>query len=337
MPGVVGGRYRRFNEDTAMHRASHCRTNGVFFVLGVLSGLSCGCARQVEHAVISPDGKYFAQSTSFGTTIHEIESGKKVKELQGAAASNLTFSADSKYLASGKLSELTLWNWAEGEPLASWKGHNRHSFKMAFSRDGLLLAARDDRSLRVWETRKQRLVLTISLPFEMDSLAFSPDGKVLAVAGTEAKEKEPRFHEIKLWQVPSGKALGTLQGPEYCMVQSLQFSPDGRFVATGLSIQASRLWDARARKEVWKQEVGNVDYDILTFSSDGKQLAVGGYESVCVLDAAKGTMIKKLELPGSPITSLTAVAQPARLVVAKRDSVHAIDLDSWKQQQLFPK
>jgi WD40 repeat protein len=285
--------------------------------------------------VITPDGKYFAQSTGFGTTIYEVETGKKWKELKGAAASNLRFSADSKFLASGNVTELVLWDCAEGNALATWKGDNRWSFKMDFSVDSSLLAARDDKSLRVWETAKQRLVLTIPLPYEMDSLAFSPNGKCLAVAGTEPKEKEPRGHEIKVWEVPSGKLLMTLQGPEYCIVKSLAFSPDGEYLATGLSVQASRLWAVAARKEVWKQQVGNVDYDILRFSADGKQLIVGGFQSLYRLDVEKGNVLKKHELPGSPITSLAVTAKPALLFVTKKNSVDSIDLDSGKEQRLL--
>jgi WD40 repeat protein len=332
---MTSDRYRRFTEDTAMHGLGHFRTNGLFFVLVVLSGLSAGCGGEVEHAVISPDGKYFAQSTGVGTTICEVETGKKWKELKGAAASNLKFSADSKFLASGHVTELVLWDCAEGKVLATWKGNNRWSFKMDFSRDSSLLAARDDKSLRVWETAKQQLVLTIPLPYEMDSLAFSPNGKFLAVAGTETKEKEPRGHAIKVWGVPSGKLLTTLQGPEYCIVKSLAFSPDGEYLATGLSVQASRLWAVSTRKEVWKQQVGNVDYDILTFSADGKQLVVGGFQSLYLLDVAKGTVLKKHELPGSPITSVTATEKPALFFVTKKNSVFAIDLNSDKEQQLL--
>jgi WD40 repeat protein len=318
------------------------RTKGLHFNLVFLLGLYSGCIGQgceghIQDAVLSPDGEYFAQSTGFGIIIYEVETGKKAQELNGGAASQLKFSTDSKYLASGGLTELTLWDWAGGKRLASWKGTNRYSFKMDFSHDGSLLAARDNPSLRVWETAMQKLVLTIPMPHEMDCLAFSPDGKMLAVAGTETKEKEPRFHEIKLWEVSSGKLLGILKGPEYCFVKSLAFSADGDYLATGLSIQEARMWAVRTRKEVWKQHVGNVDYDILAFSPDGKQLVVGGFQSLSVLDVAKGKVIKKHELPGSAMSSLTISMKPARLLIAKKNSVYSIDIDSGKVKRLFPK
>lgn len=318
-----------------MHTARPFRKQGILFVLVFMSGFSVGCAAQAQNAVISPDGKYFAQSTGSSTTIFEVETGKTWKELKGTSASNLKFSSNSKFLASGNVSELVLWDCAEGKALATWKGDNRWSFKMDFSQDGSLLAARDDRSLRVWQTAKQQLVLTIPMPYEMDSLAFSPNGKFLAVAGTEIKEKEPRGHEIKVWEVPSSKLLMTLQGPEYCIVKSLAFSPDGEYLATGLSMPAARLWAISTRKEVWKQEVESVDYNILTFSADGKELIVGGYQSLIRLDVEKGKVLKKHELPGSPITSVAATAKPALLFVTKKNSVSSIDLESGKEQRLL--
>src|SRR6185436_7229735 len=52
------------------------RTSSLVLLLAILSILPTGCAGQagigqVEDAVISPDGKYFAQSTAFGTTVQE--------------------------------------------------------------------------------------------------------------------------------------------------------------------------------------------------------------------------------------------------------------------------
>jgi hypothetical protein len=44
----------------------------------------------------------------------------------------------------------------------------------------------------------------------MNCVSFSPDGKLAAVAGAETREEEPRDHEIKLWEVPSGKLHASL-------------------------------------------------------------------------------------------------------------------------------
>ena len=75
---------------------------------------------------------------------------------------------------------------------------NRSGFVMDFGGDVPYLQPRDDNSLRVWEAKSQHLLLTIPLPYEMDALAVSSDGKPVAVAGTEIKKEGDRGHEIRI-------------------------------------------------------------------------------------------------------------------------------------------
>lgn len=325
--------------DRVMRYSRHSRARILTFRLILTAGLSAGCSGWGEddrlvHTAISPDGKYFARSTPSGTTIYEVEGGRKLKVLKDAGATRLKFSRDSRYLATASGGELSLRDWSEGKALAVWHGKNRFSFDMDFSPDGTLLAARDDNSLRVWDTGNQRAVLSIPLDFEMGPVAFSPDGKLLAVAGTRETATEPRFHEINLWEVARGKLLESLHG-EYCIVNSLAFSADGSHLAAGLSIQSATLWSVATKKEVWKQKVGNVDYEILAFSSDGKRLAIGGYETLCVLGVSDGKLLKRYELPGSSISSLAAAKEPNHLLLARKRGLHSLDLNSGLEQVLI--
>ena len=59
--------------------------------------------------------------------------------------------------------------------------------------------------------------------YESTALAFSPDGKVLAVAGN--------LPEIRLWDVADGRLLATLKGHSE-RVLALAFSPDGTLLAS---------------------------------------------------------------------------------------------------------
>jgi len=54
-------------------------------------------------------------------------------------------------------------------------------------------------------------------------VAFSPDGKTLASAGSDAK--------VKLWDVASGKELTTLLGHTE-RINGVAFSADGKRLAT---------------------------------------------------------------------------------------------------------
>ena len=71
---------------------------------------------------------------------------------------------------------------------------------------------------------------------EVDSVAFSPDGKTLASGGKDTP--------IKLWDAETGKLLRTLTG-HTGRVESLAFSPDGKTLATGGGggDTSVKLWD----------------------------------------------------------------------------------------------
>jgi WD40 repeat protein len=68
------------------------------------------------------------------------------------------------------------------------------------------------------------------------SVAFSPDGQILASGGDDNK--------ITLWDVATGQERAILQEHRH-LVWSVAFSPDGRILASGSGIGDStiKLWD----------------------------------------------------------------------------------------------
>src|SRR5262249_34663688 len=114
--------------------------------------------------------------------------------------------------------------------------HTRQVDYLALSPGGALLATGNnfEAVLQVWQTAPGKGVLYRPVPegFNMQVMAFTPDGKTLAVAGQSISNN---FARVYLWDVPGGKELRRfpipVNNPPFGCVGSL--SPDGKTLAVG--------------------------------------------------------------------------------------------------------
>jgi tetratricopeptide (TPR) repeat protein len=174
--------------------------------------------------------------------------------------------------------------------IRSLVGHTNYCLSLGFSRDGRLLASgsRDGRAI-VWSTATWQATQTLLNPDKnelggrglIEDVAFSPDGKTLAIASREAGGK------VLLWNVADGK-LVALKGHS-AAVQAVAFSPDGRTLASGSTDQTVRLWNVETRRELMQLDAGDLELGevrTLTFSPDGKRLLAGGRGTAALWSAA---------------------------------------------------
>jgi uncharacterized protein (TIGR03067 family) len=98
------------------------------------------------------------------------------------------------------------------------------------------------------------------------SLAFSPDGKLLATASVD--------HTIRLWNVADGKEVAMLKG-HTARLNVVAFSPDGTLLISAGYDKTVKLWDVVRRKLFLSSPQESIVHS-LALSPDGKTLAVGG-------------------------------------------------------------
>jgi WD40 repeat protein len=201
---------------------------------------------------------------------------------------------------------------------------------VAFSPDGKTLASAslDDKMLRserrgstieLWEVATGKN--TAKFPVvngSIESLAFSPDGKILASG-------EP--DEIRLWNVATGKNTAKFQdAPGF--VGCLAFSPDGKTLASGSLGKPMKLWDVAGGKEkAILQGHFETQFNCAAFSPDGKILAACGTRTIHgwnvatigLWDVATGNNIVNLSSYGDQFTfSVLAFSPDGKTLVSGR-------------------
>ncbi len=104
---------------------------------------------------------------------------------------------------------------------------------------------------------------------EIQSVAFSPDGKLLASGSRDVS--------VKLWDVATGQELRTFTG-QTNTVESVVFSPDGKILASGGSDGSVKLWNVESGLELFTLRT-MVALKTLVFDRDGKTLTVGSLDT----------------------------------------------------------
>lgn len=149
----------------------------------------------------------------------------------------------------------------------------------AFSPDGKRIASLDfNGNIRIWDTstgkERCRLGEGVGNP---ERLAYSPDGKLLAVA-------EPQ--DIRLWDTASGKCIRKLPRPRRDQpndLVGLVFSPEGKHIAAGEITGGVTLWDVATGSQLGRIDKHQEKLKAMAFLADGKRLlTVNGNGIACV-------------------------------------------------------
>lgn len=134
----------------------------------------------------------------------------------------------------GEEHTIKLWDLTSGR-IASTIEH-AYGFELAFSPDGVLIAAADGESLRLWDATTGALARTLDAD-GASTVAFSPDGATIVTGTLDGY--------VSVWSPTTGEALGRwlAASEEGDTISALAISRDGALVVTTASDGVVRAWD----------------------------------------------------------------------------------------------
>lgn len=201
-----------------------------------------------------------------------------------ATVVSVAFSPDASALAAlAEDGRIRVWETASRRVLQDLRGDkagtgSSHDGCVRFSPDGqMLVAGGEPPRIQRWHWVTGVPARSILLPKPENSvvsLAFSPDGRFLAVATGDPDK------QVHLFDVETG-AERQFHG-HLSWISDLAFSSDGQTLATASADQTIRLWDVRQGTELRRFQGHQNEVYCLAWSPDapdGEQIASGGKDS----------------------------------------------------------
>jgi hypothetical protein len=145
-------------------------------------------------------------------------------------------------------------------------------YRPAVSPDGRVLAFQGtDHAIHFLDMTSGKDLRRVGV-WESEAVAFSPDGRTVAITGTVPSQPPVRSDDVVLQEVDSGRVIRSF-GRQRVPFAALAYSPDGHTLVTGSLDGTVRLWEAATGKERRRLEGHLGAITSLSFSADGWRLA----------------------------------------------------------------
>ena len=290
-----------------------------------------GHAGPVSSVAFSPDGTSIASASRDKTLrvwklkkeavlprLHETEVHTTWRVGQGAGFAGLAFSDDGSQLlvslpdgsVRGVNSTVRLYNLATGDvsPRRSVKGY----CSVEFSETGapLAIGATELMLLDLEKGTTNQLPHAFT-PERISTVALSPDGHFAATAGKFVGG-------LTVWDLSERKVRFEVDAAG---IQTLCFSPDGRWLASGSTDHWIRCWDANSGKLIQTLEGHTDAINALAFSpTDDRLLASSSHDNVVKLwDLSKGKELATLGAQSRSVWTLAFSPDGKRLASGSYD------------------
>jgi WD40 repeat protein len=232
---------------------------------------------EVTSLSFSFDGRYLAAGSLDNTTIMwDLSTGEPVNEFRGHSngVKSIQFSPDTtRIVTAGGWVDLSVrfWDIVSGENTNNLVAFTKGDIKLAAQPEvNLLASGGGDRVIRVWNFETRELVATLEGHSRLiSSIAFSPDGSLLATAEEGV---------IYIWVARTWALLGSLQTQS---VNNIAFSRDNRLlIAAGETIE---FWDIDSRSLVYSISGTAGEMYAISMRPDGGVLSAANSDGSLIL------------------------------------------------------
>jgi WD40 repeat protein len=287
----------------------------------------------------APDGKALLTSNGGLFVLWDTATGRRLRVLPGGSygVTSTAYSLDSKSLTVvGRAGVLHVWDPATGKEIRRLAAAVKDLSLVALTRDGKTAALLGgNQLLRLWDLTADKELRRLTAPVNPQAgqqnfvgrmMAFSPDGKLLAVAGTRGQEVLVRF-----WDVESGRERPALARPSASLT-CLAFSPDGKTLVLGEPGPAVLLLDLATGAKVRVQTELRSAAQGLAFAPDGKTLALINRPGIDLVECATGKLVRRFRGAPEVYFSVALSADGKTLAGGGSDNViHLWDVATGKE------
>jgi Tol biopolymer transport system component len=190
---------------------------------------------------------------------------------------------------------------------------------LAYHPQGAWLLAGVDKRVAIIDVAKGEVTTFLDQPGKVTSLAYSRDGQVLAVASGEASRRGVIQLYKSVNQGAGYETLGLLEGHKD-LLYALDFSPDGKLLASAGYDRSIHVWDVATRKLVRELKDHSDTVYGLSFHPSGKLLASAAADrAVKVWQVDTGKRLYTLGDPTDWVYTVTWSPDGSRLAAAGVD------------------
>ena len=211
---------------------------------------------------------------------------------------------------------LRLWTIQASTPRHVISGGMTPTWPAVFTPDGTRVAAPSlaQPGIHLWSAADATLSRTLGNHDRVRSVAFSPDGTLLATGGDD--------RVANVWDASSGARKQTLKAGRMVPAWPLCFSPDGqRLAVANLGSNSVSIWDTESLGKTGRTDLKSGAVTAVTFDPSGKLVISGGADGRVELDTVDEASVRDLKPHVGAIHSIACSPDGKIFATAGADGV----------------